>query len=310
MPQPYSIVLPGKGSLHIYVHRLMNYRYHWHPREYELCVLLSGHAVYSRGQEMIRLGPDDMLAVDPSCGHASYALEPHARALVLRCTPGLLPPASQGEGCPSYHRCISTAQTNSQAPFHLLRQCAASVLLELERGDSHSSTAVGAWMTLLGITLGRYFSSGQTITLPGEADTRRGKRVEKYIEQHYAEKLTLDSLAQFTGYNRTYLSTFFKSCTGTNFHEYLTRIRFQHAVEDLTYTGKTLTDVALDNGFPELKLFNARFRAAFQVSPAEYRSRLRSGDTISLALKRSYCPLSEDGIADTLCRWAKGGSAT
>lgn len=309
MPQPYHITLPGNGSLHVYVHRLMNYRYHWHPREYELCVLLSGQAAYSRGQETIRLGPGDLLAVDPSCGHASYALEPHARALVLRCTPGLLRPAAQGS-CPSFHRCVSGSGACGPAPFRQIRQCAASVLLELERGDPRSAAAVGAWMTLLGITLDRYFSSGQTITLPGEADTRRGKRVEEYIGQHYAEKLTLDSLARFTGYNRTYLSTFFKSCTGTNFHEYLTRIRFQHAVEDLTYTGKTLTDVALDNGFPELKLFNARFRAAFQLSPAEYRARLRPDGAISPVLKRSYCPLTEDGIAGTLQRWAEGGGAT
>ena len=43
---------------------------------------------------------------------------------------------------------------------------------------------------------------------------------------------------------------------GINFHEYLTRVRFQHALADLAMTSDSLTDIALRNGFADLKTFN------------------------------------------------------
>ena len=74
-----------------------------------------------------------------------------------------------------------------------------------------------------------------------------------YVEEHYAEKLALEDLADYAQYNRTYISTLFKQMVGINFHEYLTRVRFQHALNDLTYTRDNLTDIALKNGFPDTK---------------------------------------------------------
>ena len=55
---------------------------------------------------------------------------------------------------------------------------------------------------------------------------------------------------------------------GINFHEYLTRVRFQHALNDLTYTRENLTDIALKNGFPDLKTLTTRFRSTLQRAPA------------------------------------------
>lgn len=59
-----------------------------------------------------------------------------------------------------------------------------------------------------------------------------------------------------------------------NFHEYLSRVRFQHALNDLALTKDGLTDIALRNGFADLKTFNARFRATLHRTPTEYRAQL------------------------------------
>ena len=139
--------------------------------------------------------------------------------------------------------------------------------------------------------------------LEGEGADAGARQITEYLRLHYAEKITLNDLAAFTGYNRTYLSTFLKLHTGTSFHEYLTRIRFQHAVHDLTYTSKTLTEVALDNGFPELKLFNSRFRAAFGQSPAAYRAHLAPELLAQPNLGRSYCDPHDEEIAALLQHW-------
>ena len=94
------------------------------------------------------------------------------------------------------------------------------------------------------------------------------------------KKLSLEDLADYAQYNRTYVSTLFKQMVGINFHEYLTRVRFQHALNDLTYTRDNLTDIALKNGFPDLKTLTARFRSTFQRTPAQYRAALKPDEVL------------------------------
>jgi hypothetical protein len=50
------------------------------------------------------------------------------------------------------------------------------------------------------------------------------------------------SLARFSLYNRTYVSTLFKNTIGINFYEYLTRIHIQKALLELSSTSKSLTE--------------------------------------------------------------------
>ena len=118
----------------------------------------------------------------------------------------------------------------------------------------YAQLSAKANLELLLITLFTEFDPHQ-INLISEEDKRRATihLLLSYVEEHYAEKLSLEDLADYTQYNRTYVSTLFKQMVGINFHEYLTRVRFQHALNDLTYTNENLTDIALKNGFPDLK---------------------------------------------------------
>ena len=113
------------------------------------------------------------------------------------------------------------------------------------------------------------------------------RRITQYVEENYASKITLEELSKFSQYNRTYISTFFKNTVGMNFYEYLTRVRFQHALYELTSTNKNLTEIAIDNGFPDLKSFNTRFYATFRRRPAEYRP-LLAPDCAKVGLGQMY----------------------
>lgn len=86
------------------------------------------------------------------------------------------------------------------------------------------------------------------------------------------------------------MNTLFKQIVGINFHEYLTRVRFQHALNDLAITNDNLTDIALRNGFADLKTFNARFRATLQRTPAEYRASLSPDRVVDGMTRRFLAP--------------------
>ena len=51
-------------------------------------------------------------------------------------------------------------------------------------------------------------------------------------------------------------------------------MRFQNALLELAATEKNLTEIAVGNGFPDLKSFNARFRETLHRTPAQYRTQL------------------------------------
>ena len=126
------------------------------------------------------------------------------------------------------------------------------------------------------------------------------------VEEHYAEKLSLEDLADYAQYNRTYVSTLFKQMVGINFHEYLTRVRFQHALNDLTYTNENLTDIALKNGFPDLKTLTSRFRSTFHRTPAQYRAMLKP-DEVLYANVRKYLNPNDTILREKLKEYAKTG---
>ena len=79
----YEMDLPRENiHLRCFAHSIMNYRYHWHPDEYELSIVLKGNQEYCRGTETHSLFEDDLILTAPGNGHASMRQQPGTRALV------------------------------------------------------------------------------------------------------------------------------------------------------------------------------------------------------------------------------------
>ena len=123
------------------------------------------------------------------------------------------------------------------------------------------------------------------------------------MDQHYTEKLTLEDLAQVAQYNRTYISTLFKNTMGINFHEHLTRIRFQHALTDLATTDKNLTQIAKDNGFSDLKSLNKHCKATLNRTPAEYRLQLGLESARQRQETRLYISADDPLVREKITRY-------
>lgn len=260
----------------LYAHYLMGYRYHWHEAEYEIDIILHGKASFFRGSEIYTLDEDDVILIDPGIGHASLALKPDSVVLVLRFPASVFAPYFGADRMFSYAACRSGPQTRMERRFELIRFHATQIFHALNRGFPLSRLNARANMELLMVGLHRDFSPVvlESHTPQAEYEQAVVTQVKQYLDHHYTDKVTLADLARLTGYHRNYISTYFKKHTGTNIYSYLSRLRFQSAVEDLNFSEKTLTEIAVDNGFAELKLFNQQFRRLFRISPAEYRKRV------------------------------------
>lgn len=278
----YEMDLPRENiHLRCFAHSIMNYRYHWHPDEYELSIVLKGNQEYCRGTETHSLFEDDLILTAPGNGHASMRQQPDTRALVLHFPSNALKLLVKKGYIYQFPTCLSNESNRYEDRFCHIRFYVSQLWQSLECGGVYAQLSAKANLELLLITLFTEFDP-QQINLISEEDKRRAtiRLLLSYVEEHYAEKLSLEDLADYAQYNRTYVSTLFKQMVGINFHEYLTRVRFQHALNDLTYTRDNLTDIALKNGFPDLKTLTARFRSTFQRTPAQYRAALKPDEVL------------------------------
>jgi AraC-like DNA-binding protein len=78
-------------------------------------------------------------------------------------------------------------------------------------------------------------------------------------------------IAEEVGMTRSYFSRFFKKATGENFYTYLTNMRLYHAHKELISKEESITDVALNNGFANVKSFIEAFKKNYNMTPARYK---------------------------------------
>lgn len=101
------------------------------------------------------------------------------------------------------------------------------------------------------------------------------EKVRRYIEEHYAEDLTLNQLAALVNANEYYLSHAFKKITHYSPQQYILRRRIGKAQCLLIYTSLPLTEIAARVGYEDSNYFSRVFKKIIGMSPNLYRKKWR-----------------------------------
>ena len=94
---------------------------------------------------------------------------------------------------------------------------------------------------------------------------------QRYVEEHFADKILLEDVADVVGLNPVYFSSLFKKETGLNFSTYLSNVRMEKAKELLANTNDSIAAIAEAVGYPEQKYFSQQFKKIVGVNPIVYR---------------------------------------
>ncbi|WP_163504523.1 helix-turn-helix transcriptional regulator, partial [Escherichia coli] len=97
-----------------------------------------------------------------------------------------------------------------------------------------------------------------------------------YIDLHFAEPLSRESVAQSFYLSPNYLSHLFQKCGPMGFNEYLNHIRLEQARMLLKGHDMKVKDVAHACGFADSNYFCRLFRKNTERSPSEYRRQYHS----------------------------------
>lgn len=92
-----------------------------------------------------------------------------------------------------------------------------------------------------------------------------------YLEDHYTEPLSRQSVARTLGYSEGYLSHLCSEALGTTMPDYINTLRIRKAMELLRRTGISVSDAAFSLGFGSIRNFNRVFQKETGVTPAKWR---------------------------------------
>ena len=95
------------------------------------------------------------------------------------------------------------------------------------------------------------------------------QRIRTYIEDHYAENISLEFLAHLVNLSPFHLLRTFRNIVGMPPHTYLTQIRINYA-KQLLIVNTPLAEVAILVGFADQSHFTKHFKRIVGVPPGLY----------------------------------------
>lgn len=251
---------------------------HWHD-EVEMIVIKKGQGIVCVDFDRRRVYAGDIVFIRPGQLHAieqdeEYRMEYENILFLPRllagqepdlCVAEFIRPLVNGE----LH--TETFLTPELSFYTEIRHCIDAIDAVCSKKTSGWPLAVKASLFQLFFLLIWHRSEAQVPVPAQEKSLEKLKVIFKYIEEHYAEHLTVDDMASLCYYSKSHFMKFFKQHMGTGFIEYLNTYRLSLAERLLRTTRSPVLSIAAECGFDNLSYFNRLFKRTYLMSPGAYR---------------------------------------
>ena len=99
------------------------------------------------------------------------------------------------------------------------------------------------------------------------------QKVQDYIEKHYEDKITVESLAALINTGRRTFERRFKEATNNTSMEYTQRVRVEAAKKFFEASRKNISEIMYEVGYTDSKAFRDMFKKITGLTPIEYRNK-------------------------------------
>ncbi len=270
----YEIVKKQEGSpIKAFIHSINRFEMHWH-NEIEILLVLQGSVNIRVGNNRFILKENELILINRNEIHNTSKTEEDNIILVLQINIDYF-----SSYYPQIGKMIFDCRSfihgeNEQERFDTIRCYLAQIVWELNKKKEGYQLRVGSVVCLLGAHLVDNFDhtlmeSENIAALSKDAD--RIHSIINYINENIERKITLKEIADSQNLSTYYLSHFIKKNMGMTFQEHLNNIRLDKAVNLLSISNKTITEVSYESGFSSTKSFNKLFKKTYGCTPSEYR---------------------------------------
>lgn len=104
-------------------------------------------------------------------------------------------------------------------------------------------------------------------------------RAQDWLDEHFTQSVELQALANQIGMSRRTFIRRFQKATGELPSRYLQRLRIEAAKHRLGNTQDSIKTIGMGVGYRDISSFSKVFKSLTDVTPREYRQRLRPTDT-------------------------------
>lgn len=101
--------------------------------------------------------------------------------------------------------------------------------------------------------------------------SKRIIQITKYMNNHFLENISNETLAGIVNMNKSSFARFFKSQTGISPQQYICERRIRRACVLLKYSEFTIDDIAEQTGFKDRYYFSRVFKKNRGISPGAFR---------------------------------------
>ena len=262
---------PENSPIKIFIHKLGDVNMHWH-RSIELLYIVKGEVKITAGGTLYTLNDDDVIVINSQVPHSLYA--DNATMIAAQIKLELLPVIPDSIKNYSFD-CIS--DNGDKEKFTSIKQCIASLLkFNVESANYTNLINVSLCYKLM-YELCVNFSKPQERTVGNQNDQlTRLNILLGYINENFADDLSLDKLAETVNVTPAYLSKSFKQLMGMTISDYIKNIRLHQATILLSSTNDSTELICEKCGFPNTHSFLSAFKEKYASLPSRWRKENKS----------------------------------
>jgi AraC-like DNA-binding protein len=259
------------------------FNWHYHP-ELELTLILKGQGLRFAGDSVEEFKLWDLCLIGANLPH-TWASSPQAPRGVCSLVIQFLP-AHWGQAFWNLPELRPVRELFARAAPGLAvsghtRELMAAAILGMHKRPAGSWERMEQLVSLLDrlAASGHYRTLASSTYVPNanpQADKRLGQ-ILGFVHANLGPELTQEEAARAVGLSPQAFSRFFKRSLGKTFVDYVNELKIRHVCRDLLETDQSITEIAYAAGFNNLSHFNEQFRRLKQMTPREYRRRVRAG---------------------------------
>ena len=239
----------------------------------ELFYIIDGSGSFLVENQKFPVKKDDLIIINPNVSHTEMSTVEHPLEYIVLGINGL-----KFEDTSSSKRCNYQLHN-----FHCFREeflfYLKTLLKEVQTKDEYFESICQNLLEAFVLTLARRTQKHLSI-VPNKKITKECRFVEQYIDEHFTEDITLETLSNLTYLNKYYLAHSFKKYKGISPINYLIDKRISESKHLLETTNHPIAKIADMIGFSSQSYFSQVFKRETNMTPNEFR-KIKETKTIS-----------------------------
>ncbi len=250
---------------------------HSHIR-FEITLITAGSGVYTVGDKKYPIRPNEIFVFASNEQHCVTGVgEEGLKMINLHFEPRYLWGKSFDrlsdvntnfcfQHSPNFEHCIPADRARQIYGLFM------SIAEEFSKKEPEYALQIKNLLNMIIIALIRNFGYSDGTSAESKDQNRLIRKATEYIDTHFQESLTLESLAQLSGLTPNYFSSLFRKMSGIKLWDYISSRRIEAAMQLLkSESNLNIIEIASKCGFNNTANFNKTFKKMVGITPGEYR---------------------------------------